>query len=78
MASGPLQGVDALLSTVQMPPGIPVATVGIGPAGATNAALLAASMLALGDDELSERLKSERDNMAQAVMEKDRQLQQRT
>ena len=47
---GPLSGMDALLSTVQMPKGIPVATVAIGSAGATNAALLAAAIVALQDD----------------------------
>ena len=56
--SGPLKGLDALLATVQMPPGIPVATVGIGKAGAKNAALLAIEILAIEDDELKERLAS--------------------
>ena len=51
-----LEGLDALLSTVQMPAGVPVATLAIGKAGAINAALLAASILALGDAELRERL----------------------
>ena len=51
-----LQGVDSLLSIVQMPKGVPVATLAIGPAGAANAALLAASILALGDTELRARL----------------------
>ncbi len=49
IASGPLQGMDALLSTVQMPPGVPVATVGIGGAGAVNAAILAAQIIAAHD-----------------------------
>jgi len=56
MASGPLQGIDALLSTVQMPPGVPVATLGIGSSGARNAAYLAARILALSHPEVRERL----------------------
>jgi phosphoribosylaminoimidazole carboxylase PurE protein len=56
MASGPLQGIDALLSTVQMPPGVPVATLGIGSSGASNAAYLAARILALSHPEVRERL----------------------
>jgi 5-(carboxyamino)imidazole ribonucleotide mutase len=51
-----LNGLDSLLSIVQMPPGVPVATVAIGEAGAANAGLLAASILALGDDALARRL----------------------
>ena len=51
-----LDGLDALLSTVQMPSGIPVGTLAIGKAGAKNAAILAARILALGDDEIAERL----------------------
>jgi 5-(carboxyamino)imidazole ribonucleotide mutase len=54
LASGPLAGFDALLSTVQMPPGIPVATVAVD--GARNAGLLAARILALGDEELARRI----------------------
>ncbi len=54
--SGPLKGLDALLATVQMPPGIPVATVGIGKSGAKNAALLAIEILAIEDNELKEKL----------------------
>jgi 5-(carboxyamino)imidazole ribonucleotide mutase len=54
--SSALDGMDSLLSIVQMPKGIPVGTLAIGPAGAANAALLAASILALNDLELSERL----------------------
>ena len=62
MASGALQGVDALLSTVQMPPGVPVATVGIG--AARNAALLAAQVLALSDPALTEKLAAHKKSMA--------------
>lgn len=60
MKGGTLEGLDALLSTVQMPGGIPVATVAIGSAGAKNAAWLAAQILALGDAELASRLATER------------------
>ena len=54
--AGDLDGIDALLSIVQMPPGVPVGTLGIGAAGAKNAGLLAAQILALADPELAERL----------------------
>lgn len=56
MASGPLAGIDSLLATVQMPPGVPVGTVAIGPAGARNAAFLAARILALGDPAVKQRV----------------------
>ena len=58
--AGPLQGFDALLSTVQMPGGIPVATVAIGKAGAKNAGYLAVQMMALSDTSLAEALQGER------------------
>jgi len=64
VASGPLAGVDALLSIVQMPPGVPVATVAVGSAGAKNAAVLAARILALTDHEVAERLASYRRELA--------------
>jgi 5-(carboxyamino)imidazole ribonucleotide mutase len=67
-----LDGLDALLSTVQMPTGIPVATVAID--GAGNAALLAAQILAVSEEELAVRLSGMRDAMRQAVLEKDRNL----
>jgi len=73
---GPLQGMDALLSTVQMPGGVPVASVAIGKAGAKNAGYLAAQMLAVGDSELAEKVKQERQKSADAVMAKDAALQQ--
>lgn len=73
--AGPLQGMDALLSTVQMPGGIPVATVAVGKAGAKNAAYLAAQMMALSDEALAARLAEERQANEAAVIEKDRQLQ---
>ncbi|MBL4794736.1 MAG: 5-(carboxyamino)imidazole ribonucleotide mutase [Pseudomonadales bacterium] len=73
--AGPLNGVDALLSTVQMPGGIPVATVAIGKAGAKNAGYFAAQIISLQDPDLAQRLKDDREENAQAVIEKDRQLQ---
>ncbi|GIT39638.1 MAG: N5-carboxyaminoimidazole ribonucleotide mutase [Gammaproteobacteria bacterium] len=60
MDAGPLSGIDALLSTVQMPPGIPVATVAVGRTGAKNAGYLAGQILALGNEELAERLSQDR------------------
>lgn len=65
--SGPLQGVDALLSTVQMPAGVPVGTLAIGAAGARNAALLAAQILALSDPRLARLLVERKRKMAEAV-----------
>ena len=62
-----LGGLDAMLSTVQMPPGYPVATVALDGAGAKNAAWLAASILALGDPGLAERIKAARDGFAKDV-----------
>lgn len=67
MPSRHLQGMDSLLSTVQMPQGIPVATFAIGEAGAGNAALFAVSLLALGDTQLTENLKAFRLRQAQTV-----------
>jgi len=64
VASGPLAGVDALLSIVQMPPGVPVAAVAIGSAGAKNAAVLAARMVALSDPEVADRLDGYRKELA--------------
>jgi 5-(carboxyamino)imidazole ribonucleotide mutase len=65
--SSPLNGLDSLLSTVQMPGGIPVATVALGNGGAQNAALLAVSILALGNDTLREKLENHRKEMAGAL-----------
>ncbi|WP_260294570.1 5-(carboxyamino)imidazole ribonucleotide mutase [Sedimenticola hydrogenitrophicus] len=73
--SGPLQGMDALLSTVQMPGGIPVATVAVGKAGAKNAGYLAAQILALSDPDLAARIRADRERNAAEVMEKDAKLQ---
>jgi phosphoribosylaminoimidazole carboxylase PurE protein len=77
IASGPLQGVDALLSTVQMPPGVPVATVGIGEAGAKNAALLAAQILARHDAPLDAAVKRYKEQLAEGVERKNQALQAR-
>jgi phosphoribosylaminoimidazole carboxylase PurE protein len=71
-----LGGLDALLSTVQMPAGIPVATVAIGAAGAANAALLAIQILALADTELATRLCRHRTDMAAKVADKDQRLRE--
>jgi 5-(carboxyamino)imidazole ribonucleotide mutase len=73
--SGPLQGFDALLSTVQMPGGIPVATVAIGKTGAKNAAYLAAQILSLSDSGLADRIATEREANAQRVQSQDQSLQ---
>ena len=75
MDGGPLKGQDALLSTVQMPGGIPVACVAIGKSGATNAGWLAAQILAIQDATLAQRLQQERQANAQIVRNKDRALQ---
>jgi 5-(carboxyamino)imidazole ribonucleotide mutase len=64
-----LSGLDSLLSIVQMPKGVPVGTLAIGPAGAANAALLAAAMLAVGDEALAARLEAWRAAQAEAVAE---------
>ena len=73
LESGSLRGMDALLATVQMPPGIPVATVGVN--GAQNAALLAIQMLALSEEKLAGALVKKREEMAQAVARKDEKVQ---
>ena len=71
--SSTLDGLDALLATVQMPSGIPVATVAID--GAENAAILAVQMLALSDEGLAQKLSQMKEDMAQKVLEKDAALQ---
>ena len=73
--SSTLDGLDALLSTVQMPSGMPVATVAID--GSANAAILAAQMIALSDAELSARLKEMRKQMTETVLKKDAALQEK-
>ena len=77
IASGPLQGVDALLSTVQMPPGVPVATVGIGDAGAKNAALLAVQIIARKDEKLAAALRTFKADQAGGVEAKNQALQKK-
>ncbi len=72
--SGPLNGVDAALSTMQMPPGIPVACMAIGSAGATNAAIFAAEILALSDKDLAAKLVAFKQDQARKVEQKDAQL----
>jgi phosphoribosylaminoimidazole carboxylase PurE protein len=67
LASSDLQGLDALLATVQMPAGVPVGTLAIGKAGAANAALLACEILALSDPDLSARVEAHRREMAEGV-----------
>ncbi len=73
MKGGAADGLDALLATVQMPSGIPVATVALN--GAKNAAVLAAQILAVSDDELAKKLEAERLEMAAAIAQKEAKLQ---
>ena len=75
--ASPLNGLDALLSTVQMPPGVPVATMGIGKAGAKNAAVLAVRILALHDKKLAAKLAAFKKEMARQVEAKNKKLQPR-
>jgi phosphoribosylaminoimidazole carboxylase PurE protein len=74
LEGSPLLGIDALLSTAQMPAGIPVACMAIGKMGARNAGILAAEILALSDAQLAKRLTDMRKQMAEKVDEADRQL----
>ena len=74
MDSSPLQGFDALLSTSMMPAGVPVATMGIGKAGASNAAVLAMQILARSDPVLAGRLKDYKKELADRVEQRDREL----
>ena len=75
MKSSTMDGLDSLLSTVQMPSGVPVATVAID--GAENAGLLAAQMLAISDDSLFAKLQEKKEQMRQKVIEKDKKLQEK-
>jgi phosphoribosylamine--glycine ligase len=70
-----LQGMDALLATVQMPPGVPVATMAIGKSGAKNAGILAVQILALADAVLAEKLEEYKQNMAAKVEQKAKKLE---
>jgi len=74
--STPLNGMDSLLSIVQMPAGIPVATVAIGKAGATNAGILAAQMIGLSDRAVAEKLKQHKKRLADGVEEKSHKLRE--
>jgi 5-(carboxyamino)imidazole ribonucleotide mutase len=69
-----LNGLDSLLATVQMPAGIPVATVAIGKAGATNAGILAAQILAVSSPELTRKMTAHKEKLANGVEEKSRKL----
>lgn len=75
MQAWSLDGLDSLLSTVQMPKGVPVATVAIGKAGAVNAAILAVQMLALSDGTLKRKLAAYKKKMAQDVLKSNDELQ---
>lgn len=75
MEGGPLRGQDALLSTVMMPGGIPVATVAIGKAGAKNSAYLAAQIMALSNPVIENQLRADREQSAKTIAEKDADLQ---
>lgn len=77
LSSGSLQGLDALLSTAQMPPGIPVATMSIGEAGAKNAALLAVQILARKDARLAEAYRAFKKRQAEQVAARNAALQER-
>lgn len=70
MATSPLSGFDALLSTAMMPAGVAVATMAVGEAGARNAAILAISILALGDAQLTEKLVAHKQDLERSVREK--------
>jgi 5-(carboxyamino)imidazole ribonucleotide mutase len=77
LASSDLQGLDALLSTAQMPGGVPVGTLAVGKAGARNAGLLAARIVARGDPAVAARVRAQREGMAREVEAKDAELQGR-
>ncbi len=76
MATSTLAGLDALLATVQMPSGIPVATMAIDKAGASNAAIFAAEILALSDPEIARKLVAHKESLVKSVAEKNARLQQ--
>ena len=75
--SSPVSGLDSLLSTVQMPSGIPVATVAIGKAGAVNAGILAAQILGLRSKQLEKKLEKHKEKLARSVVEKNNRLKKR-
>ncbi len=72
-----LNGLDALLATVQMPAGVPVATVAVGKSGARNAGLLAVQILALSDPKLAEKLSKYKNSMMESCLEKNKKLQEK-
>jgi phosphoribosylaminoimidazole carboxylase PurE protein len=74
--SSPLSGFDALLSTVQMPPGVPVATMGVGKSGATNAGVFAVEILALTDERLSKKLLEYKAQLEKAVADKSKKVEE--
>ena len=76
LEAGSLHGLDALLATVQMPAGVPVATVAVGKSGADNAAILAVQILAVADAALAQRLATFKADLARQVDEKNARLQQ--
>ena len=76
MATSTLNGLDALLATVQMPSGIPVATMAIDKAGAANAAIFAAEILALSDPEIARKLTAHKESLVKSVADKNARLQQ--
>jgi phosphoribosylaminoimidazole carboxylase PurE protein len=75
LGTSPLNGLDALLATVQMPSGIPVATMAIDKAGAVNAAIFAAEIIALSDEEIARKLVAHKEEMVRSVAEKNARLQ---
>ena len=76
IGSSPLSGFDSLLSTVQMPPGVPVGTMGVGISGATNAGIFAVQILALEDETLMNRLLEYKQNLEKSVAEKSKRIQE--
>lgn len=76
LESSSLSGLDALLSTVQMPKGVPVATMGLGKSGAANAALLAIQILSLGEPSLAEKMREYRRKIASQVESKSKKIQE--
>jgi 5-(carboxyamino)imidazole ribonucleotide mutase len=77
MKGGLMDGLDSLLSTVQMPGGMPVATVAVGKAGATNAAYLALQILALSDEDVAKKLLKDKEKKAKAVEEDSKTIEKR-
>jgi phosphoribosylaminoimidazole carboxylase PurE protein len=75
--SSPLKGIDALYSTVQMPPGIPVATMAIGKAGAKNAAIFAAQIMGIKDSRIAATLKDYKKEMAKEVVKKAKKVEKK-